>query len=481
MIPVTQDPATATGPAEAAQVGGSFRDPSGACFRRGDILYRQVNACWQGHYDKLMTGGLYDELADAGLLVAHREVQVPAAEGEAHKVIQPQAVPFISYPYEWCFSQLKDAALLTLDVQQRALRRGMTLKDASAYNVQFVGSRCVFIDTLSFETYREGSPWLAYGQFCRHFLAPLALMARRDVRLGQLLRAHIDGIPLDLADRLLGWRGRLSPSLWMHIHLHAAAQKQYEQTPGAAAGRKVRRMALLGLIDSLATAVRRLHWRPAATPWADYYQATNYSADALDHKARLVAAMLDRLRARTVWDLGANTGVFSRLASQRGSQTVAMDMDPAAVEKSYLGARTRGDGKLLPLLMDLANPSGEIGWANQERMSLAARGPADAAMALALVHHLAIGNNVPLGRIATFMASLCGSLIIEFIPKEDSQVSRMLAGCEDVFADYSQEAFERHFARHFRIEECQPVEGSRRMLYLMTAAGGAPSGNGESQ
>src|SRR5687768_15426546 len=177
----------------SGQLSASFRDPSGFLFSRDGVLYRQVNRRYEQGYARLMESGLYDRLVKAGLLIPHVEVdQAPAESDLSHKVIQPEHVPFISYPYEWSFSQLKDAALATLSIQRRSLKVGMSLKDASAYNIQFVRGKATLIDTLSFETYKEGQPWVAYRQFCQHFLAPLALMALKDVRLNQLLRVYIE-------------------------------------------------------------------------------------------------------------------------------------------------------------------------------------------------------------------------------------------------------------------------------------------------
>jgi ribosomal protein L11 methylase PrmA len=449
---------------------GSFRDPSGFVFSRDDVLYRQVNQSYRQHYDALMSSGLHAALLEDGLLIPHEEVDVPPAAPEsAYKVIRPQAVPFVSYPYEWCFSQLKDAALTTLAIQKKAMEFGMTLKDASAYNVQFIGGRCVLIDSISFEKQVPGRPWVAYRQFCQHFLAPLALMSRRDVRLGQMLRAYIDGIPLDLASRLLPRRTRLSFSLLAHIHLHARYQRNFADKGGESRERKMSQMALTGLIEGLCRAVAKLSWRPAGTEWAEYYDQTSYSQQAVEHKSRLVGEFLQAALPQNVWDLGANTGVFSRIASAAGIPTVAFDVDPAAVERNYLQARSEGNECLLPLVMDLTNPSSAIGWANEERLSLAQRGPADAALALALVHHLAIGNNVPLPRIAEMLSRLCRSLIVEFVPKEDPQVQRMLASREDIFADYERAGFERAFDAFFSVQRVERISDSPRTLYLMTS------------
>lgn len=454
------------------RVQASFRDPSGFLFWRDGNLYRQVNQTYQENYDLLMQSGLYEKLVKGKKLISHQEVDADPERPEiAYRVIQPERVAFISYPYEWCFSQLKDAALLTLSIQATAMEMGLSLKDASAYNIQFHGGRPVLIDSLSFEKYQEGRPWIAYRQFCQHFLAPLALMAYRDVRLGQLLRAYIDGIPLDLASELLPLRTRLQFGLATHIHLHASTQQKYSSAPEQASmqmqARSMSKTSLTGLIDSLKTAVTRLTWKPAGTEWGNYYDATNYTQAGFERKAELVRQFLGRIQPRKVWDLGANTGVFSRLAAEMGILTVSADIDPAAVEKNYQEMRQKKEKNLLPLVLDLTNPSPGIGWQNEERDSFIQRGPVDAVLALALVHHLAISNNIPLPDLAKAFAQITDWLIIEFIPKEDSQVQRLLATREDIFPTYHQQGFEEAFMQYFTILDCLPIEGSKRILYRM--------------
>lgn len=450
-----------------APVPGSFRDPSGFLFRRDDRLYRQVNSSYRADYERLMESGLYKSLTESGLLIPHQETSEPGTLAGMFKVIAPDVIPFVSYPYEWSFSQLRDAALATLSVEKSALGHGMSLKDASAYNIQFRACRPVLIDTLSFEEYREGEPWVAYRQYCQHFLAPLALMSHTDVRLGQLMRVNIDGIPLDLASRLLPGKTKLVLGLATHIHLHAQAQRRYADKPVKPAGRRMSRMAFLGLIDSLESTTRKFEWKPQGTEWGNYYDATNYSDASLDHKRQVVADYMARLNPKTVWDLGANTGLFSRIAADRGIPTVAFDIDPAAVELNYLDCRKRDEKNMLPLLIDLTNPSPGIGWQNHERQSLIERGPCDTALALALIHHLAIGNNLPFDRIVDFLAGICRTLVIEFVPKTDSQVQRLLATREDIFPGYTKEGFEQAFSARFAVLASSPVRDSERTIYLM--------------
>lgn len=451
-------------------LGASFRDPSGFLFTREGVLYRQVNQVYADDYIRLMESGLYAKLVKAGLLVPHTESDTqPADEKRSFKVLCPERVPFISYPYEWSFGQLKDAALATLSIQKRALKSGMSLKDASVYNIQFHKGKPMLIDTLSFESYEEGEPWVAYRQFCQHFLAPLALMAYRDVRLNQLLRVYIDGVPLDLASQLLPGRTRLNLGLSTHIHLHAIAQKRYEDVlvTEARGGRKMSKDALLGLIESLLDTVRKLEWKPVGTEWADYYSANNYTDFAFEHKKVLVGDWLLKIAPKILWDLGANSGIFSRIAVESGAYVISSDIDPGAVEMNYRQVKERNEQNLLPLVLDLTNPSPSIGWQNRERDSFLQRGPVDAVLALALVHHLAITNNVPMELLAEFFAG-CGEwLIIEFVPKSDSQVQKLLRNREDIFSEYTRTGFESAFTQWYTIQESSAVRDSERWLYLM--------------
>jgi ribosomal protein L11 methylase PrmA len=453
---------------DVRRLPASFRDPSGFLFTREGRLYRQVNRSFQPDYDLLLSSGLYQDLVDRGLLIGHRESGEPPADaGLAYRVLEPERIPFISYPYEWCFGQLKRAALLTLEIQKRALDRGLSLKDASAYNVQFRGSQPVLIDTLSFERQVEERPWTAYRQFCQHFLAPLALMAFVDVRLSQLLRVHIDGVPLDLASRLLPARTRIHAGLTLHIHVHAGAQRRYSEVAAAPSRGRMTRLGHIGVIENLETTVRGLHWDPQGTAWQSYYDETNYTPAALEHKRSLTDSFLSQAAPRLVWDLGANTGVFSRIASRQGAYTISIDSDPGAVELNDRESVKANERQLLPLQVDLTNPSPALGWQNEERMSLRERGPADALLALALVHHLAIANNTPLADIASCFSRLTRWLVLEFVPKEDSQVQRLLSFRSDIFDGYNEAGLEKAFAGAFRIASRQPIRESARVLYLM--------------
>jgi ribosomal protein L11 methylase PrmA len=446
----------------------SFRDPSGVVFARDGVVYRQVNRAFADEWALLHSSGLYDELTHASLLVPYEEAAaVRPVDDRAVLVIKPLQLDFVSYPYEWSFSQLKDAALATLEIQERALSAGMSLKDASAYNIQFIEGRPTLIDSLSFEAAVAGEPWVAYRQFCQHFLAPLAMMAYRDIRYGLLLQQFSDGIPLDLATSILPGRTRLRPGLAAHLHLHARAQRTGQGSSGRASRARVSDLGRRALLDSLRRSVDGLKWRPDGTQWSGYTAHTSYSPAAADAKAKLVGEMLGRVRGERVWDIGANTGAYSAIAAAGGRRVVAFDSDAGAVEQLYLRVRAGEMRGVLPLVLDIANPSPASGWALRERRSLLDRGPAPVAMALALIHHLAIARNVPLGKVSALLASICSELLIEFVPKEDPQTQTLLQSRQDIFPDYTVEGFKAAFSERFDLLEEADIEDSRRTLFLM--------------
>jgi len=450
----------------------SFRDPGGFLFEQEGKIFRQVNRICEQDYELLMGSGLYASLTGKKWLISHQEIDGRQNEN-CHKILEPVRIPYISYPYEWSFSQLKDAALLTLDIQTEAMAHGMSLKDASAYNIQFFEGRPVFIDTLSFERYREGNAWIAYRQFCQHFLAPLALICHVDYRLLRLSQVFIDGVPLDLASRLLPRRTWLKYSLLAHIHLHAKTQKKYEdmgRSQAASSTVAISALRLEGLLASLRNGIESLSWKHQVTEWGDYYGDTNYVDRSMEHKEELVTRFLESCKnsgSQTAADFGANTGKFSRLAAAQGFFVLAHDIDTVAVDKNYREVKSNAETTILPLVQDLTSPSPAIGWANRERMSFIERHKVDVGLALAIIHHIHISNNVPLGMIAEFFSNICDSLIIEFVPKSDSQVKRLLSTREDIFTAYDEQGFEAAFGRYFSLKASQKIEGSERTLYLL--------------
>jgi hypothetical protein len=446
----------------------SFRDPAGFVYSHQGELRRQVSQVYREHYDRLLSSGLYDELIQAGLLVPHEEISTSAAAepDRAYRVLRPERVEFISYPGEWSFSAFQDAALVALEVQRRALERGMTLKDCSAFNFPFHNGRPVLIDTLSFEIDRD-EPWSGYRQFCEHFLAPLALMALLDGRLGQICRSSVDGVPIDLAARLLPWRSMLRFGLAVHLHLHSAFQRGQSGATTVSRTARVTKAAKLGLVDSLRSTVSGLRWKHRRGEWESYYDEHSYTPAEFDQKAATVKAWIQQTGTGTVWDLGANTGYFSFLACELSRRVVAFESDAACVDRIYVQARDKGETRLLALVQDLANPTPSFGWENCERASIFERGRPDLVLALALVHHLVLAGNQPLENVAAFFSRLTPSLVIEFVPEDDPQAISLSQRTRGIHHPYDRAHFERCMGQYFDVLSSVRVTGGGRMLYLM--------------
>ncbi|NLP03128.1 MAG: SAM-dependent methyltransferase [Fibrobacter sp.] len=441
----------------------SFRDPSGYVFLKDSRVYRKINASYVPVFNHMQSTGIFSRLFDSGLLCPHSIIET----NEDSITIQPREIPFISYPYEWCFSQLKDAARCTLRLQKLALENEMSLKDASAYNIQFADGKPVLIDSLSFEQFSPGQPWTAYHQFCRHFLAPLALMSYTNVNLHRLLMGFIDGIPLDLAVSILPLRAFLRPSLFLHLYLHSRFSLRYTGVKKPQSSQSFSRNSAFGLLDSLQSAVNTCRLRPAKSMWSGYYGSGTHSEEYLRVKEKIVSDLITYAKPDTVWDLGANTGRFAKLSAGLGYNTIAFDSDPLCVESLYRDLASEENYRVLPLVCDLTNPSPSLGFNNQERDSLTQRGPTGLVMALALIHHIAIGNNVPFTMISSYLARLGRWLILEFVPKDDPQVKEMLAVRRDIFTEYTRECLLKRFSADFLIHKEVDVGSSGRTIFLM--------------
>lgn len=453
------------------KVPSSFRDTGGFVYTLDDAIYRRILKPSYEDYYELMNSGLYKHLVKSKCLVSHDEILNTPNNNSEFITIKPEQINFISFPYEWCFSQLKDAALLTLKICMDSLNYGMILKDATAYNIQFHNGKPILIDTCSLSKYKEGQVWVAYQQFCKHFLAPLLLMSKTDIRLNLLLKIHIDGIPLNLTSKLLPVKSWFSPNILAHIHLHARSQNKYEAS-GECAKNKIRpisKIGMLGLLHSLRKTIESLKLKNVQTEWGNYYNFTNYSENSALHKTDALLLMIDRSKARTVLDVGSNNGHYSRMVAKTGSIVISADIDPISVEYNYLTNKNTKISNVTPIIQDIANPSSRIGWGHNERSSLQDRGPFELVMALALVHHLAISNNVPFEMVAEYFSKLGKLLIIEFIPKEDSQVIKLLSSREDIFYNYNEDKFEKSFGKYYTIINKVAIKESCRTLYLMQA------------
>ena len=446
----------------------SFRDPSGFIFEQEKILYRQVNKVFKEHFELFINSGFYEKLAQQQLLIPHEIINENlTGSNDWYATLKPERIPFISYPWEWSFDMLKDAALLTLRLAKEATASGLVLKDATPYNIQWHKGRFIFIDSLSFEKYNPEEPWIAYRQFCENFLAPLLLMHYSKNSLQQLLLAYPEGVPLAIARSLLPGRSKLSLHTYLHIHLHANIAGRKSGAPSSK--QKFSKKKFLDLISSLELVINKLKLSGKSTAWSAYYEEASQRNDYLEQKKKIISQWLDKMPIpKTATDLGANDGEFSRLLSSKKIPTIAADFDPYCINKLYNDLKISGEKNIQPLIVDLSNPSPAIGVNNKERTSFLARFRVDLVLALALVHHLAIGKNIPFEMIADLFQNISSTLIIEFVPREDEKVQLMLAGKKDIYPGYTEEKFEKAFGNYFRVLNKEAIAGTGRTLYLMT-------------
>jgi ribosomal protein L11 methylase PrmA len=455
---------------------GSFRDPDSRVFLTDDgSVLRALSAAGWEDWLALQASSAFAQLTDEGRLIGTSEANgvrpasVPA--GSYAGVLRHERVPFVSYPYEWPFSMLRDAALLHLDILDRCLGESLILKDSSPYNVQWRGSDPVHIDIGSFERLREDEPWVGYRQFCELFLYPLMLQAYKGVPFQPWLRGSLEGIAPGEARALMSLRDRLRRGVLTHVVLHARLERRYE----ASSGREVKgELARAGFrpeiiranVRRLRKLVARLRWDPGSTAWTGYREDNSYSEADADAKARFVAQAAARRPRKLAWDLGCNDGAFARTLAGHARTVVAMDADHATVDRLYRALGEEGQRGVLPLVIDLCNPSPECGWRSRERGSLLRRGRPDLTLCLALVHHLAITNNVPLGEIVAWLAELGSPLVVEFPMPDDPMVQRLLAGKrEGAHSDYTREQFEQRLNEAFVIDRHEQSPTGKRVLY----------------
>jgi hypothetical protein len=456
---------------------GSFRDPDGFIVRRGDHVFRAVLASAAARWREFAASGLAAELQSTGLLVRTSEVAAgPLASEldlpEGALVLEHERIPFVSYPYEWTFGMLRSAALLHLEIVERSLKHGWILKDATAYNVQFAGVKPLFIDVLSFSQLQPGEPWAGYNQFCRTMLYPLMLEAYKQVPFQPWLRSELEGIDPVVCSRVFRGRDRLRPGVLSHVIAQAYLQRRY-----ASANFSVRQQIksagmtpamIVRNVQKLRKLILSLGASEDPTTWSDYSRA-HYADDALTAKEAFVSESIAGRRFQMVWDLGCNDGHFSRIVADSSQYVVAMDADAGSINRLYSDLVKEERNNILPLLINLANPSPAQGWAGTERAALVDRGKPDLALALALVHHMVISANVPLPAVMEWLGGLTPELIIEFISKDDAMVQRLLLNKDDTYGDYNRESFEQYLQRWFRVSSRSELPGGTRTLYHAAA------------
>ena len=446
---------------------GSFRDPRGYVTEINGEICRVVNPVAFSDWDFLVSSGLLEELVSLGWLTSAKEIKAPPSIGESRLLIHDR-LKFISYPYEWSFSLLKAAALHHIDVHLKALEFGMTLSDASSYNIQFDGTSPIFIDTLSFIRYDEGMLWAGHKQFCDHFLNPLLLSSLYETAFTDLLRGNLEGISSEMISQFLPLSWKLKPKVFLNVVLPARLQKK---TLGQGASntktsqKGLPKTALQFMLNQLRSLISGLSPKIGNTTWGDYYDNTqNYLDDEAQAKHQIVAEFVSQYKPEVLWDMGCNTGEFSETALNAGAtQVIGFDFDPSALEGAYNRAKSKSLN-ILPLYQDAANPSPNQGWRGQERKSLQERVHADAMIALAFEHHLAIGRNIPISELTAWLVSLAPVGLIEFVPKGDSNLDRLLLNREDIFTDYTAENFENALKSVAEIRRADIVSSSGRTL-----------------
>lgn len=446
----------------------SFRDPSGHIVVENGIVSRIVNPIYFPEYRSLTDSGFYQKLFDANLLIKHKETT--AIDSEIH--IQPENIPFFSYPYEWSFSQYKHAALHTLKLQRYCIQNGFTLKDATAFNITFHNGAPIFVDSLSFDRYQEGEPWRAYKQFLTHFLGPLVLAKYYGSDMLKSLSQYIDGIPLDKIVKLLPFTARFNTVLYTNIYLAAKYDAKYSNDVGAEKSSKIAKNSLIKILDSLYNYIKDLEFSEK-TEWKDYYDITNYDANSFDYKKELLRNWYKSIHADKLVDFGGNDGTFSRVLKDLSSEILVTDIDANAVDQNYRQVLKNKEHNILPLVCDLLNPSPGIGLNNSERSPMLERiknADYDVTLALALIHHISLTGNVPFDLSAKLFASLTPYLIIEFPDRADSWVDFLLKSKREFAAHfdyYNKDNFEREYSTYFDVIESEKIPNSQRTMYLL--------------
>jgi hypothetical protein len=450
---------------------GSFRDRDSKVFYDEHGVLRALTERGLDDWDTLAESNLYQRFSQRGQLVDSELIDggQPEWEGWAG-LLRHERIPFVSYPYEWTYSMLRDAALLQLDLLLAGLDEQLTLKDGSPYNVQWRGTRPVFIDIGSFERLRPGEPWAGYRQFCMLYLYPLLLQTYRGLPFQPWLRGSLEGIEPSACRRMLRLRDFARRGVLSHVLLHA----RLEQSNGDRGGSVRRELEDAGFnaqilranAKRLRSLVARLEARTTDSAWTKYRNANTYSEDDHARKDELVRRTARAMRPDLVWDIGCNDGRFSRIAAEHATYTVAMDQDEATVDRLYRSLVADDIRSVLPLVVDVSDPSPALGWRNRERKTLLERGSPDLTLCLAVVHHLAITGNIPLRGILEWLRSLDSAVLIEFPAREDPMVRDLLdAKRAGTHEDYCREGFEATMSEYFNIETQTSISETRMIFH----------------
>jgi len=453
---------------------GSFRDRDGRVYHYQDRVFRGLSQSALDSFRLLREKSFYKKLIESGKLVGTRELSTqdnPLPEelkAQWAGFLEHDPVPVISYAYEWTFSMLKVAASLQLHLVERAISNGFALKDASPYNIQFVDRKPVFIDIPSFEPLQPGEPWSGYRQFCEMFLFPLMLQAYKKCNFQPFMRASIDGVDVHTAAAIFSFRDRFRKGVMSHVWLQSKLDRRYggssENIRSNLKSAGFNKELILVNVRKLQKLVNKLEWQATGSEWGDYTEFHNYSEDDHQRKEAFIRTAIIDEKPAAVWDIGCNTGQFSRIAASECEQVLSTDIDHVAVERLFLNPDTPDN--ILALVQNVADPSPNWGWRNRERTDLQTRSRPDLVLCLALIHHVVITANIPLAEFIDWLAGLTDKLVIEYVSRKDDKVQTLLRNKEDKYRDYSRESLETNLKRHFYIRRQQEVNSGDRCLYL---------------
>jgi SAM-dependent methyltransferase len=453
----------------------SFRDPNARVFTADGEILRALGPRGHREFETLLGTTFYRRFLERGSVIPSEPVDAEPfhARGLPRQwvsVLRHTRVPFISYPYEWSFGMLRDAALLHLELMEAALAEGMVLKDSSPFNYQWFGSRPLLVDVGSFEKLAPGETWIGYRQFCQTFLYPLLLEAQKGIDFRPLLRSRLDGIEPKQCARIMGPWSALRPGVLKHVLLQSALSDAYADTRADLSNEVASAGFDTGLIRSnlrgLGRVIRSLR-APRTSKWAAYTTDHRYAAQDESAKNAFVARAIATRRWSTVWDLGCNTGTFARAAARGGEHVVAVDSDPVVIDRLYEELKSAREEAVLPLVVDVADPSPATGWRGRERRPFAARGAPDLVLCLALVHHLVISSNIPLAEVVEWLRSLGGAVVVEFVTRADPMVRRLLLNKKETHEDYDVAPFEEALRTCFRVVERATLPSGTRVLYFV--------------
>lgn len=458
---------------------GSFQDRSSRIVYLNDQVYRILNQQAADNWQQFKTTRCFQNALTNAQLVqtedaTNTNLTAVFPEIDTRGVLQHERIPVVSYPYEWSFGMLKDAALLHLNLLNNAISDNFMIKDATAYNVQWQGARPVFIDIPSFEPLEQGKPWAGYRQFCQMFLYPLMLMAYKNIPFHAWMRGSIQGIEPQAMAPLFSVLDYVKPGVLPHVILHAKLQQQYatpdkqQQLVNSLQNEQYAKALIVNNVKGLTQLIEKLTWQQSVSTWSAYAANNSYTSEESQDKIKFIETAISNRRWQTTWDIGCNTGTFSKLASKYSDTVLALDADHLSVEHLYQHLKASEYKNILPMVMNLADPSPALGWQGLERKSLPQRSQPELILALALIHHMVISHNIPVRDFIDWLGGLKSHLIIEFVTKDDPMVKTLLMNKADQYDDYNQAYFEKCLRHWYHIEKQETSRSGTRILYFLS-------------